>query len=46
MPFPMTSDDLEDHSPNAGLITCNSANIFATFSMVLAGTARRAVPRR
>ena len=28
----MTLDDLEGHSPNAGLITCNSANICATFS--------------
>ena len=46
MLFPMTLDDLEGHSPNAGLITCNSTNIFATFSTVLTDTARRAVPRR
>jgi len=42
----MTSDDLEGHSPNAGLITCKSTNIFATFSMALTDTARRGVPRR
>ena len=30
MPFLMTLDDLEGHSPNAGLVTCNSTNIFAT----------------
>ena len=33
--FPMTLDDLEGHSPNAGLIKCNSTNICATFSTVL-----------
>ena len=44
VPFPMTLDDLEGHSP--GLIKCNSTNICATFSTVLTGTARRAVPRR
>jgi len=44
--FPMTLDDLEGHSPNAGLIKCNSTNICATFSMVLTATARHAVPRR
>ena len=46
VPFPMTLDDLESHSPNAGLIKCNSTNICATFSTVLTDTARRAVPRR
>ena len=46
MPFPMTFDDLEDHSPNAGLTKCNSTNICATFSTVLTDTARLAVPRR
>ena len=46
VPFPMTLDDLEGHSPNAGLIKCNSTNICATFSTVLTVTARRAVPRR
>jgi len=46
VPFPMTLDDLEGHSPSAGLIKCNSANICATYSTVLAVTARRAVPRR
>ena len=40
--FPMTLDDLEGHSPNAGLIKCYST----TFSTVLTDTARRAVPRR
>jgi len=43
VPFPMTLDDLEGHSPNAGLTKCNSTNICATFSTVL--TARRVVPR-
>jgi len=46
MLFPMTLDDLKGHSPNAGLIKCNSSNICATFSTVLTDTARRAVPRR
>jgi len=46
VPFPMTLDDLEGHSPNAGLIKCNSTNICATFSTVLTVTARRAVPWR
>ena len=44
--FPMTLENLEGHSPNAGLIKCNSTNIRATFSTVLTDTARRAVPRR
>jgi len=46
VPFPMTFDDLEGHSPNAELIKSNSTNICATFSTVLTDTARRAVPRR
>jgi len=46
VPFPMTLDNLEGHSTNAGFIKCNSTNICATFSMVLTVTARRAVPRR
>jgi len=46
VPFPMTLDDLEGHSPNAGLTKCNSTNICATFSTVLTDTARRAVHRR
>jgi len=45
VPFPMTLDDLEGHSPNAGLIKCNSTNICATCSTVLSDTARRVVPR-
>jgi len=44
--FPITLDDPEGHSPNAGLIKCNSTNISATFSTVLTDTACRAVPRR
>ena len=32
VPFPITLDDLEGHSPNAGLIKRNSTNICATFS--------------
>jgi len=39
VPFPMTLDDLEGHSPNAGLIKCNSTNSYATFSTVLTATA-------
>jgi len=44
--FPMTLDDLEGHSCDAGLVKCNSTNICATFSTVLTDTVRRAVPRR
>jgi len=46
VPFPMTLENLEGHSPNAGLIKCNLTNICATFSIVLTDMARRAVPRR
>ena len=42
----MTLDDPGGHSPNAGLIKCNSTNICATFRTVLTDTARRAVSRR
>jgi len=45
VPFLMTLDDLECHSPNAGLIKCNLTNC-TTFNTVLTVTARRAVPRR
>jgi len=38
--FLMTLDDLEGHSPNAELITCNSTNICATFNTVLTDTRR------
>ena len=41
VPFPMTLDDLEGHSPKAELIKCNSTNICATFSTGLTDTARR-----
>jgi len=29
VPFPVTLDELESHSPNAGLIKCKSRNICA-----------------
>jgi len=46
VPFPMTLDDLESHSPNAGLIKCNSTNICGTFSTVLTDSlTRRVAPR-
>jgi len=32
VPFPVTLDDLEGHSRNAGLIKCNSTNICATLA--------------
>jgi len=32
VPFPVTLDDLEGHSPNAGLMKCNSTNICATLA--------------
>ena len=32
VPFPVTLDDLEGYSPNAGLIKCNSTNICATLA--------------
>jgi len=38
MPFPLTLDDLEGHSPNTGLMKCNLTNICATFSTVLTVT--------
>jgi len=34
VPSSMTLDDLEGHSPVAGLIKCNSTNIRATFCTV------------
>jgi len=46
VPFPMTLDDLEGHSPVAGLIKYNSTNVCATFRTVSTDTALRAVPRR
>jgi len=46
VPFPMTLNDLEGHSPIAGLFKCNSTNIRATFRIVSTDTARRAVPQR
>jgi len=46
VPFPVTFDDPEGHSPSAGLIKCNLTKICATFSTVLTVTARRVVPRR
>jgi len=44
--FPMTLDDIEGHSRDAGLIKGNSTSVSATFSTVVTDTARRAVPRR
>ena len=44
VPFPMTLNDLEGHSPVAGLIKCYSTNICATFRTVSTDTARRVVP--
>ena len=32
VPFPMTLDNLDSHSRNAGLIKCNSTNICATLA--------------
>jgi len=32
VPFPVTLDDLEGHSPNARLIKCNSTNTCATLA--------------
>ena len=46
VPFPMTFNDPEGHSPAAGVIECNSTNICATFRTVSTDTARRAVRRR
>ena len=44
--FPMMLNDLEGHSPVAGLIKCNSTNIWAMFRTVSTDTARLEVPRR
>jgi len=44
--FPITLNDIEGHSPVAGLIKCNSTNICVTFRMVSTDTARRVVSRR
>jgi len=46
VPFPMTLNDHEGHSRNAGFIKYNSTNFCATFSTVLTDTAPRAVSRR
>ena len=43
VPFPMTLDDLEGHSPVAGLIKYNSTNVCATFRTVSTDTALRAL---
>ena len=40
VPSPVTLDDLEGHSPVAGLIKFNSTTICATFRMVSADMAR------
>ena len=44
--FPVTLDDLEGHSRDAGLIKKQFDEHCATFSTVFSDTARRAVPRR
>jgi len=41
VPLPMTLNDLEDHSPVAGLIKCDSTNMCATFSTVSTDRLRR-----
>jgi len=46
VPFPITLDDLEGHSPVTGLIKCNSTNICATFRTASTDAARHAVPRQ
>jgi len=46
VPFPVTLDDPEGHSPNAGLMKCNLTNICTTITTAFTVTARRAVPRR
>ena len=46
VPFPVTFDNHEGHSPVVGLLKCNSINIYATFRTVSAYMVRRAVPRR
>jgi len=39
------SNDLEGHSPNAGLFKCNLTNICVTFSTVLTDMVCHVVPR-
>ena len=46
VPFPMTLHNLEGHSPNAGLIKCNSTNIFVTFRTVSTDMVHCSVPRQ
>jgi len=46
VPFAMNLNDIECHSPVAGLIKCNSTNIYATYRTVSTDMARRAFPRR
>ena len=38
VPYPLTLDNLERHSPVGGLIKCNSTNIRATFRTVSTDT--------
>ena len=45
VPFPMTLDDVEGHSCNAGLIKCSATNICAIFCMVSTDTALCVAPR-
>ena len=46
VPFPVTLNDVEGHSPVTGLFTRNSTNIFATFCTASTDTMRYTVRRR
>jgi len=46
VPFPVTLDDLEGHSPNAGLIKMQFDKHLCDISMVLTFTERRISPCR
>jgi len=43
VPFPMTLDDIEGHSRNAGLSNANRRTFVRQFNMVLTDTARQGV---
>jgi len=45
MPFPMTLNDIEGHSPVARLFKCNSMNICGTFCTVSTDIAHCVVPQ-
>jgi len=46
VPFPMTLDDIEGHSRNAGLSNANRRTFVRQFNMVLTDTARQGVRAR